>query len=266
MKNTKQISRRSYNQIAVITSLLAVLCVLLSGCNGLLPQRYDTEIVVDDSHSTRGNQKVAQALRGVAKVYLTHLRVGAKNTVTIRYGGSVKELACDGKGTSLQKMRDQLNALADEIANKKPMNSDDIKWPKLGHRHNPALHFPVLRDPQSKGLEMGSPIVETVLNPVVSWIKDRPASRNLMAIVISDLVADPTVYRDGCITKYDDPAAFRWKLKKAENVHLRFYMVGEDVKNLLRASWTDAPADTRFFEPGHEVDKDDLEPPAGSAG
>lgn len=255
----------TFKKIFFIPSLAVITVVALPGCNGLMPQRFDTEIVVDDSHSTRGNLKIAQALRGVAKVYLTHLRIGAKNTVTIRYGGNVKELVCDGKGTSLQKMRDQLNALANEIESSKVSTNLAVVWPTLGHRHNPMLHVPILRDPHSKGLEMGSPIVETVLAPVVSWIKDRSTGRNLMAIVISDLIADPTVYRDGCITSYAEPAAFHWKLKSADNVHLRFYMVSEDVKNTLQAAWTDAPADTRFFEPGHEVDKDDLEVPAGNA-
>ncbi len=243
--------------LAVITALA------LPGCGDLMPGRYDTVIVVDRSGSVRGNQRTAQALRGVGKVYLTHLGIGAKNTVTIRFGGNVKELACDGRGTSLRKMRDELDALADQISTSQPASTPAGVWPKPGHHHDPKLHVPVLRDAQGHGLEMGSPIVESLLTPVTGWIKERPSGRELMAVIISDLVADPTVYRDGCVQHYLDPSTFRWKLKDALNVHLRFYMVGEDVKNALRGAWSDTPADTRFFEPGHEVDKDDLKPPAG---
>ncbi len=134
-------------------------------------------------------------------------------------------------------------------------------FPRVKH-HDPKYHIPIMSDPHGKehGMEMGSPIVETLLTPAVAWANNLPDDHDKMIVIVSDLIADPIKYQDGCITRFSDPKTFKWSFTGTRSkIHLRFYMVDDATQNELRSTWHNSGVDMKFFEPGHTVDKDDAE-------
>ncbi len=112
--------------------ILLVCGTLLVGCGprgsfaeALMGRKYNICILVDHSGSTRTDPKFANTLHGVGKVYLSQLRVGPKYVVTIRHGGSVKDVLYDSKGKGLQDIRKMLEDMADEKAHHHHHNEGD---------------------------------------------------------------------------------------------------------------------------------------------
>lgn len=233
-----------------ITFCLCAAFLLTSGCGRLSSpnSRYDICILVDHSGSARKNQQFNSTLTGISTTYLSMLHTGSTNNVSLRHGGSTSEVAYDGDGDGLKKLRVKLDAMA--------TGKDD------GDAAPSADTVGQIRtdnDGCADGLCNGSPIVETLLKPALDWANGRPPDNQKMIVIISDLVADPTKYNDGRKPKlYFDPAKFQWKFDKAQNVHLRLYMVGDATKDILQPAWKSSAADIRFFVPGHEVSRSDI--------
>jgi hypothetical protein len=237
------------------SSMCLLLSLILSGC-GSIPgtePHYDVLIMVDHSGSTRTNTPFNDTLHQVGQVYLSVLKTSPHNEVSLQHGGVDNAILYDGKGKGLSELRDKL----DGLANGKP--DDDQGKPKTTPQGN---HVPYNVDQHGcdDGLCNGSRIVETELAPVLAWINDRPKNDQKMIVIVSDLVADPTKYRDGTIQHYLEPAKFNWTVQNSKNIHLRFYMVGTDTTNKLQSAWQDSGIDMRFFPPGYTVDKSDLSP------
>jgi len=210
--------------------------------------------MVDHSGSTRTSPPFNDTLHQVGQVYLSVLKTGSHNEVCLQHGGVDNAVLYDGKGKGLSELRDRL----DGLANGKP-DDDDAK-PKAAVPQGSHVPYSVDKHDCDDGLCNGSRIVETELAPVLAWINDRPKDNQKMIIIVSDLEADPTKYKDGTIQHYLDPAKFNWAVQNPKNVHLRFYMTGTDTTNRLQAAWQSSGADMRFFHPGYTVDKSDLNP------
>lgn len=235
--------------------LITTFCFVFTGC-APKPEstHYDICVLVDHSASTRKNPQFANALRQVSKVYLSLLRTGPNNEVSLLHGGITSEIVYDGKGKGLNDLRDKLNGLADEHESK-VAEGDKSDSPHIDTSDQIASDEHGCGD----GLCNGSPIVETLLEPARSWINDRPKNSDKMIIIVSDLIADPTKYKDGRVKKYSPPPDFKWNLREKTHVHIRFYGVDMETKNKLRDAWG-SDVDMRFFEAGHSVDKTDIDP------
>jgi hypothetical protein len=273
---------------------LGLLALGAGGCTGLRPDQGDVAIVMDGSLSTLGDDKVAQTLEGVGRVYLARRRVGPRHAVLVRHGGNASEVIEDRQGHGLALLRQKLGAIVDisppQARQALSPAAQEEAWALFararreratGQRtHQARDHVPILRDPRrmthgssvssdrmlnSGGgdeWEMGSPVVETLLAPALRWANARPSSRRVTIVVVSDLIADPAAYRDGCARWPRDPALFRWALKHPRQVRLRVYMTPPLTADHLRRAWlAQAPGlDVRFFDPGHLPAKEDLEP------
>lgn len=238
-------------------SLLAVGCgKTAGGANGGLmgAEHYDVLVMVDHSGSTRTNAPFNDTLHQVGQVYLSMLRTGPHNEVSLQHGGVDNDTLYDGRGKGLTELRDKL----DSLANGK--DDDNAAKPKVSAPQGKHVAYVVDKHDEEDGLGNGSRIVETELAPALAWINDRPKDDQKMVIIISDLVADPTKYKDGTVQHYLDPAKFKWTAQNPKNIHLRIYMVGADTTNTLQAAWQDSGIDMRFFHPGYTVDKSDMTP------
>jgi len=245
-----------WRRTLLASCLVLTLGLMVSGCDTIpgAEPHYDVLVMVDHSGSTRTSPPFNDTLHQVGQVYLSVLKTGSHNEVCLQHGGVDNAVLYDGKGKGLSELRDRL----DGLANGKP-DDDDAK-PKAAVPQGSHVPYSVDKHDCDDGLCNGSRIVETELAPVLAWINDRPKDNQKMIIIVSDLEADPTKYKDGTIQHYLDPAKFNWAVQNPKNVHLRFYMTGTDTTNRLQAAWQSSGADMRFFHPGYTVDKSDLNP------
>jgi len=260
-KETAEMLSSRFTHIWWQVPLLSCLALLLSGCGKTgsqsvipgLSEHYDVLVMVDHSGSTRTNPPFNNTLHQVGEVYLSMIQTGPHNEVCLQHGGVDNDTLYDGKGKGLSELRDKLDGLASGKAD------DDGSKPKAAVPQGNHVPYVVDGHDEADGLGNGSRIVETELAPALAWINDRPKDDQKMVIIISDLVADPTKYKDGTVQHYLDPAKFKWTVQNPKNIHLRCYMVGTDTTNTLQSTWQNSGIDMRFFHPGYTVDKSDFQ-------